>query len=202
MYLNEGQKWDLEHEVRKRDWEVLPIRNKQNKNIYKTLICLKMNTQKQVFCHPFLILIFHLIQKPIFFYYFCFKPKSWKILNQKTNKINQKPTTEIKLFIIYRLFFYKFTLREMPFWQNVDYLFKHFEKKTKINFHLGQNLIFFLVIITRHFIHKKFIIHKHTHSHIHWTLHFLHPNMIWFVFFLLNFKTFKPINKKKKTKES
>ena len=24
MYLCEGQKWDLEHEVRKRDWEVLP----------------------------------------------------------------------------------------------------------------------------------------------------------------------------------
>jgi hypothetical protein len=24
MYLCEDQKWDLEHEVRKRDWEVLP----------------------------------------------------------------------------------------------------------------------------------------------------------------------------------
>lgn len=30
MYLCEGQKWDLEHEVRKRDWEVLP-KIKQNK---------------------------------------------------------------------------------------------------------------------------------------------------------------------------
>ena len=49
MYLCEGQKWDLEHEVRKRDWEVLPknktkqnfINQKKKKNIYKTtLICL------------------------------------------------------------------------------------------------------------------------------------------------------------------
>lgn len=29
MYVCEGQKWDLEFEVRKRDWEVL---QKQNKN--------------------------------------------------------------------------------------------------------------------------------------------------------------------------
>lgn len=30
MYTCEGQKWDLEHEVRKRDWEVLPkIKNKK-----------------------------------------------------------------------------------------------------------------------------------------------------------------------------
>jgi hypothetical protein len=49
MYLCEGQKWDLEHEVRKRDWEVLPknktktklYKPKKQKNIYKTtLICL------------------------------------------------------------------------------------------------------------------------------------------------------------------
>lgn len=61
MYLCEGQKWDLEHEVRKRDWEVLP-KIKQNKNIpkiqifYKTTLILfdEMKTKhKQTFCHPF-----------------------------------------------------------------------------------------------------------------------------------------------------
>lgn len=29
MYLCEGQKWDLEYEVRKRDWEVLQIEKKK-----------------------------------------------------------------------------------------------------------------------------------------------------------------------------
>ena len=63
MYLCEGQKWDLEHEVRKRDWEVLP-KNKTNQkyriqNIYKTLILFdkimkKKTKHKQTFCHPFL----------------------------------------------------------------------------------------------------------------------------------------------------
>lgn len=33
MYVCEGQKWDLEFEVRKRDWEVL---QKQKKNLKKT----------------------------------------------------------------------------------------------------------------------------------------------------------------------
>lgn len=32
MYLCEGQKWDLEFEVRKRDWEVLQYLKKSNKN--------------------------------------------------------------------------------------------------------------------------------------------------------------------------
>lgn len=63
MYLCEGQKWDLEHEVRKRDWEVLP-KIKQNQ-IYQKAKYLqnnldlfdemkKQNTNK-TFCHPFLI---------------------------------------------------------------------------------------------------------------------------------------------------
>lgn len=43
MYLCEGQKWDLEHEVRKRDWEVLPIEFK-NKNYF----CQKKYTQKTI----------------------------------------------------------------------------------------------------------------------------------------------------------
>lgn len=61
MYLCEGQKWDLEHEVRKRDWEVLPKNKTKPKyipkiqNIYKTLILFdEMKTKhKQTFCHPF-----------------------------------------------------------------------------------------------------------------------------------------------------
>jgi hypothetical protein len=55
MYLCEGQKWDLEHEVRKRDWEVLPIelsknkfciKNKQSKIFTKDLICLRHEKTK------------------------------------------------------------------------------------------------------------------------------------------------------------
>lgn len=71
MYLCEGQKWDLEHEVRKRDWEVLP-KNKTKQNFYKpkntkkiftktTLICLmrwKTKTQTNLLS-PFLIFFSH-----------------------------------------------------------------------------------------------------------------------------------------------
>lgn len=58
MYLCEGQKWDLEHEVRKRDWEVLPnIKQNQpyQKIFTKTLTLFdEMKTKhKQNFCHPF-----------------------------------------------------------------------------------------------------------------------------------------------------
>lgn len=85
MYLCEGQKWDLEHEVRKRDWEVLQIefknkkpiclpKNKVFKNIYskkqskkylqKNLICLRHEQQQQLhkkqlrFLQPFFNLFF------------------------------------------------------------------------------------------------------------------------------------------------
>lgn len=56
MYLCEGQKWDLEHEVRKRDWEVLPnlknnaknTKKNQSKKIFtKDLICLRHETTKK-----------------------------------------------------------------------------------------------------------------------------------------------------------
>lgn len=73
MYLCEGQKWDLEHEVRKRDWEVLPKNKTKQKyriqNIYKTSLILfdkiiqtttkhKQNLLSPIFL---LILIFILI---------------------------------------------------------------------------------------------------------------------------------------------
>lgn len=45
MYLCEGQKWDLEHEVRKRDWEVLPIEFK-NKNYFCQKNILKKQSKK------------------------------------------------------------------------------------------------------------------------------------------------------------
>lgn len=63
MYLCEGQKWDLEHEVRKRDWEVLPKNKIKQKyriqNIYKTTLILfdkimKKNTNKLFVTHFFL----------------------------------------------------------------------------------------------------------------------------------------------------
>lgn len=75
MYLCEGQKWDLEHEVRKRDWEVLPIEykkkiicqkiffilKKNNQKIFtKDLICLRHEQQqhktKRFFCNPFYLI--------------------------------------------------------------------------------------------------------------------------------------------------
>lgn len=53
MYLCEGQKWDLEHEVRKRDWEVLPNKmqnTKYNQKIFtKDLICLRHEQHKTRF---------------------------------------------------------------------------------------------------------------------------------------------------------
>lgn len=53
MYLCEGQKWDLEHEVRKRDWEVLPNKmqnTKSNQKIFtKDLICLRHEQHKTRF---------------------------------------------------------------------------------------------------------------------------------------------------------
>lgn len=64
MYLCEGQKWDLEHEVRKRDWEVLP-KIKQNK-IYQKTKYLQNNLDlfdemkkkhKQNFLSPFFLIL-------------------------------------------------------------------------------------------------------------------------------------------------
>jgi hypothetical protein len=59
MYLCEGQKWDLEHEVRKRDWEVLPNKMQNtkkilSKNIYKILdLSLRHEQHKTRFLSPF-----------------------------------------------------------------------------------------------------------------------------------------------------
>jgi Cft2 family RNA processing exonuclease len=76
MYLCEGQKWDLEHEVRKRDWEVLPkIKTKQKytkkQNIYKKTLILfdemkNKNTNKLFVTHFFFLNFdnFILIPKP------------------------------------------------------------------------------------------------------------------------------------------
>lgn len=65
MYLNEGQKWDLEHEVRKRDWEVLPNKMQNTKNYQKIftkdLICLRHEQHKTRFLSPFLLYNFFLI---------------------------------------------------------------------------------------------------------------------------------------------
>lgn len=62
MYLCEGQKWDLEHEVRKRDWEVLPNKMPNTKNYQKIftkdLICLRHEQHKTRFLSPFLLYIF------------------------------------------------------------------------------------------------------------------------------------------------
>lgn len=67
MYLCEGQKWDLEHEVRKRDWEVLPkIKTKQKytkkQNIYKKTLILfdemkNKNTNKLFVTHFFFLIL-------------------------------------------------------------------------------------------------------------------------------------------------
>lgn len=69
MYLCEGQKWDLEHEVRKRDWEVLPkikqnkIYQKKNKKYLQNNLDLfdeiKNNKTQTYFLSLILILIFH-----------------------------------------------------------------------------------------------------------------------------------------------
>lgn len=57
MYVCEGQKWDLEYEVRKRDWEVLPKHKKKQKQT-KNNILSKVSNNNNKYIHKYCPVVF------------------------------------------------------------------------------------------------------------------------------------------------
>lgn len=120
MYLCEGQKWDLEHEVRKRDWEVLPNKMQNtkkilSKNIYKILdLSLRHEQHKTRFLSPFFYNYNYLIW---FWIHFNTKPKTQNVDSSKFHPTEKykKISNQIKfkkncIKIFFFIFLHPFTI--------------------------------------------------------------------------------------------
>lgn len=74
MYLCEGQKWDLEYEVRKREWEVLQFEKKTKKKIklqnFISLIILFTCFLSCVLYFFYFLFLFFLINEQLIEHYF------------------------------------------------------------------------------------------------------------------------------------